>query len=318
MDSRTHVRRIVILLVVLVAAGLIVQRLLRPATFGEIGHYRAASLGEIAAKEPVHQTRSVCATCHGDIHDVHQKDVHWRVQCEVCHGPGDVHVRSHATATPGMAVPDAARMPKTYDRDGCLLCHRQLVARPRDFAQVDPVAHFAFLHVTEPETACIECHSPHEPLFLQEPVHEARLHPVVFECNDCHNEQPTRSHRDVADHPVIFECSDCHPSVAHDFAKRAHAFLRCTACHLYHPENEVSGRVYLNGGKRFCLLCHEQKPFKDASMPQIALPAHIEQMAPVMRRDPEPLLDDPESCLRCHFDFIHDAGLMRRLQEQER
>ena len=44
--------------------------------------------------------------------------------------------------------------------------------------------------MTDPETTCIECHSPHEPLFLLESVKQARIHPVIYECTDCHAEPP--------------------------------------------------------------------------------------------------------------------------------
>ena len=45
---------------------------------------------------------------------------------------------------------------------------------------------------------------------------------------------------------------------------------------------------------------------------------HFAEKAPVMRRDPAQLAADPAACLQCHFNQIHDADLVRRLQEQER
>ena len=123
----------------------------------------------------------------------------------------------------------------------------------------------------------------------------------------------------MEDHPTIFVCQDCHPSVVRDFQKHEHSFLRCTTCHLFSRENEISGRVFQNGNRQFCLLCHERKPFKDAEqVPQIDFVAHIEKQAPVMRRPAGPLLEDQAACLQCHFDYIHDPKLIRRLQEQER
>ncbi|MHC5005017.1 MAG: hypothetical protein ACYTJ0_18060 [Planctomycetota bacterium] len=290
MNPRAHVYRVFGLLALGFVGFLIVQRVLQPESFGQQGHFRADSVDEIAMREPVHQGRDSCAECHVEIHAVHQKDVHWSVQCEDCHGPGLAHMRYYRDNDPAVS-PDEATMPKEYTLE----------------------------HVTNPDTRCIECHSPHEPLFLIEPVSEARVHPTIFECDDCHSERPERSHKEVPDHPTIFVCGDCHPSVVRDFAKHQHAFLRCTACHLFHPENEVAGRLYQNGNSRFCLLCHEQKPFKDDErVPQIEHEAHILEKAPVMRREAGPLLEDPTACLQCHFDYIHDTALMRRLQEQER
>ncbi len=318
MSDTSHVRRMFTLLILAVVFGFVLQRLLQPVSFGELGHYRADSLADIMSLAAVHQGRASCAECHTEISKVHQKDIHWGVECEDCHGPGAAHVKHHRDADPAVSEAEA-RMPTEYTLEGCLFCHRKLAARPRTFAQIDPVEHYEFLRVTDPETRCIECHSPHEPLFLLEEVSEARVHPVIFECDDCHREVPEGGHKEVPNHPVIFVCRDCHPSVVRDFAKHEHSFLRCTACHLFHGENATSGRIFRNGSRRFCLLCHERKPFKDPDrLPQIVVAEHIQEMAPVMRRLPGPLLDDPTACLQCHFDYIHDGRLIRRLQEQER
>jgi hypothetical protein len=318
MDGTAHVRRVFALLALVVLVGFVAQRLLQPASFGLYGHYRAESLSDVSRQQPVHQGRMVCAECHADIHDLHQNDVHWGVECEDCHGPGLAHVRYHREGTAEIS-PDRARMPKEYTLEGCLFCHRKLAARPANFAQIDPLEHYEFLHVIDEKTQCIECHSPHQPLFLLDSVAEARIHPVIFECDDCHDAQPQSSHRDAPHHPTVFVCADCHPSVARDFAKHEHSFLRCTACHLFHAEDEVSTRIYRSGAKEFCLLCHARRPFKDETeMPQIVFAEHIREMAPIMRRQADDLLDDPTACLQCHFDYIHDSRLIRRLQEQER
>ncbi|MHC5115213.1 MAG: hypothetical protein ACYTGP_12385 [Planctomycetota bacterium] len=318
MNHQSHVRRVLVLLAAGIVTAFTAQRLMRPASFGVFGPYRADSLLEIVRREPVHLGRDACVACHAPIHDVHQKDVHRDVQCEVCHGPGNLHA-AHHRAGGEEDVPAEARMPTEYTLEGCLFCHRKLSARPTTFGQIDPREHYAFLHVTDPATRCVECHSPHEPLFLLEQVSDARVHPVIFECGDCHDTPPETSHKDVPDHPVIFVCADCHPSVVRDFETHEHAFLRCTACHLFRRESDIAGRVFQNGNRRFCLLCHERKPFKDADrVPQIVFAEHVAEMAPIVRRAPGPLLENPAACLQCHFDYIHDPALIRRLQEQER
>jgi hypothetical protein len=95
--------------------------------------------------------------------------------------------------------------------------------------------------------------------------------------------------------------------------------MRCTACHLYYRENETSGRIFKNSHQRFCLLCHEKRPFKDqVKLPQITLSEHLKEMSTVMRLGPEDLQDDTTICLKCHFDFVHDSKLIQRLREVER
>lgn len=310
MSKTSHVWRVLTLLIVVGIAGFGVQRLLRPRDFGKAGYYRLGSLYEIMNQTPVHQGKEVCNECHDDIYQVHEKDIHFDVKCEDCHGPGNRHVQRYLGGDESVSEQEAT-VPKEYTLEGCLFCHRKLAARPRTFPQVDPVEHLHFLHVDQPETRCVECHSPHEPLFLLTAVSEARIHPVIYECGDCHDTIPEEGHREVPDHPVIFVCGDCHPAVVQDFETREHAFLRCTACHLFHRESDTAGRIFKNGNRRFCLLCHEKKAFKNEDeLPQIVSSEHIAEMAEGMELNPDDLRGEPKVCLSCHFDYIHDSDLI--------
>ena len=316
MKSTSHVWRIFMFLIAIGILGFFARWILRPASFGEIGHYRADSLVEMLNLELVHQGKEVCRECHDTIYEIHEKDIHFSVQCENCHGPGNIHVKYHQGELE-LISKNLATMPKEYTLEGCLFCHRELLARPRTYAQVNRTEHYEFLHVTDEETNCIACHNPHEPLFLLDEVSQARVHPIIYECDVCHDIQPTRDYKEVEDHPVIFVCGDCHPAVVKDFTDHEHSFMRCTACHLYHPENETSGRIFKISNRRFCLLCHEEKPFKHKEqLPQIVWPEHLVKMAPVMRRNPDDLEHDATACLNCHFDSIHDSKLIGKLQEQ--
>jgi hypothetical protein len=303
-------RRVLALICLVDVAGFCAHRLLRPEGFGEIGHYRSASLDEIADRKKVHQGMEVCGECHDDVLEVHQKDIHFDVKCEDCHGPGNLHVPHHWDDD-GSISPDAASMPRKYTLEGCLFCHRMLSARPMTFPQIDPGEHYEFLAVKDPETRCIECHNPHEPLFLQTPVSDARIHPIISECTDCHEEAPAGDHRQAENHPVIFVCRDCHPATTRDFKNREHAFLRCTSCHLFHRENEGAGRIFKNGGSRFCVLCHEKESFKDEGrIPLIVSAEHVADEAAFQGIDPAELAADPRACLLCHLDAIHDSDLL--------
>ena len=317
-NTTQHAWRIFSLLFGAIILGLVVRWLVLPASFGELGHYRSGNLSENLNLEQIFQGKEVCGQdqCH-DIYSTHEKDVHFAVQCEICHGPGDIHVKYHKGEIE-LISKELAVMPKEYALEGCLFCHRKLSSRPRDFAQIDPEEHYEFLHITDKQIRCIECHDPHEPLFLMNSVSEARIHPAIYECDDCHDEPPEKDYKEVEDHPIIFACQDCHQAIANDFKKRAHAFLRCTGCHLYHRENDASGRIYKNGNKRFCLLCHEKKPFKDLDkLPQIELSEHLEKMPDIMRVEVGEIRDKDTACLTCHFNFIHDSNLIKTLREQK-
>ncbi len=302
-------------ILILAAAGFSAQHLFRPASFGKAGRYRYDSLEEIAAQPPVHRTKATCAGCHEDIAEVHGKDIHFGVQCEDCHGPGDRHVRFRKEKDPSVTAEEAT-MPREYTLEGCLFCHRRLAARPRTFPQIELAKHYEFLHVRDPRTRCIECHSPHEPLFLLTGVEEARIHPVIYECVDCHETKPEKPHTDAKHHPAIFTCGDCHAALVKDFEGREHSFMRCTNCHLFHRENDTAGRIFKDGNKSFCLLCHEKKPFKDPDgVHQIEPAKHIAAFAKRAGKDPDALEDDPRACLACHAEIIHDPDLMKKIGE---
>ena len=334
MKNNSHVKRVFALLILAVIVGFGVRELMLPDTFGIIGSYRANSLKDILKMKRIYQGKEACAPCHEN-YDVLKKDVHYDAQCENCHGPGNVHITQIETALNQNNIKPAesgkysqealkviskemAQMPKEYTLEGCLYCHRKLASRPHDFAQIDLKEHYQFLHVIDDSIRCVECHNPHEPLFLLHPVSEARIHPAIYECEYCHKDPLEKSYKDVENHPVIFECEDCHSAIVQDFKKREHAFMRCTGCHLYHRENETSGRIYKNGNKQFCLLCHEKKPFKDpVKLPQIDVAKHLEDMPEAMRKDAKSIMNSKTACLECHYNFIHDPDLIRVLREQK-
>jgi predicted CXXCH cytochrome family protein len=334
LKNNAHVKRIFALLIIAVILGFGIRQLMLPDTFGVIGHYRADSLKDILKLKRVYQGKEACAPCHENS-AILAKDVHFAVQCENCHGPGNIHIAQielvlkqknlkpdesgkYPKETLTVISQKMAQMPKEYTLEGCLYCHRKLDSRPRDFAQVDPKEHYKFLHVTDNSIRCVECHNPHEPLFLLDPVSNARIHPTIFECEQCHKERPKKSDKDVANHPPVFGCEDCHAAIVHDFKKREHAFMRCTQCHLFHRENDESGRIYKNSNKQFCLLCHEKKPFKDqAKLPQIDVSKHLEDMPQAMRKDAKSIMNSQTACMECHYNFIHDPELIRILREQK-
>jgi uncharacterized CHY-type Zn-finger protein len=133
------------LFVLLFAVFLVVRHFVVPKSFGEYGHYRGASIGEIAnlpVKFAGHQT---CENCHTDILDVKSKGKHAHVNCEACHGALANHA-DDPTIKP--VLPDTAVL--------CARCHTASAAKPKGFPQVVPAEHSNGL-------PCQTCHNPHSP-----------------------------------------------------------------------------------------------------------------------------------------------------------
>lgn len=305
----TFARRVFAILAVLVAAGLAVRWVLVPDDFGRDGTFRASAPQEEAAREPVHQGVEVCGRCHADERARHDKDVHVGVPCEDCHGPGAGHVKAREAGEPA----DRGYIFRELAPANCLACHRRLMARPTLFPTITVKEHYALVGVRDMGTRCQECHDPHQPLFLDRPAFEARIHPLIHSCSDCHRSASTPSNPadpGVANRPrpeghvAIFECRDCHADVVADASGKAHGSLDCRTCHPFHRDSDFSGRIYKNGSPQFCLMCHRDQPFKARDrMPLLAsFEAHLDDVA--QSED-----DRAKRCADCHLDeAIHSVA----------
>ncbi|MEI6562751.1 MAG: cytochrome c3 family protein [bacterium] len=288
-----HAYPVLVILFVLVTAGLTVRRLLVPKSFGEYGYFRADAMDDEKAIQPRHVGRAACVECHEDIAAIHAKDVHASVECETCHGVGGKHVKDNDVP---MARADA--------KNDCLVCHRQLDARPGSFPQVDWQKHYQFVGVNDPTTACVRCHSGHEPLYLDHDLRTARLHPLIQQCNSCHMGRTDETLKKPDTHPKIFQCDYCHADLAKSFAQGSHTKVSCTTCHLFIKETAFSGRIVRNTNPKFCLLCHRKEAFKgnaggkESGPPTIEWPAHIKDVS-------KDALDPNRPCVNCHQDQIH-------------
>jgi hypothetical protein len=139
--------RLALAFAVFISLFLFVRHLLVPATFGEYGHYRGASLIDNANIEIHYAGQEACFDCHQDIEDLKAQDVHSEIHCEICHGPGEKHVNSG----------EASDIIKPTGREFCGRCHSLNAAKPQSaIFQVDLSKHNVGKN-------CIECHNPHEP-----------------------------------------------------------------------------------------------------------------------------------------------------------
>ncbi len=174
--------KILIVIFTLMIGGLIAARhVMVPETFGDLGHYRAASVDSIAALPIRYAGERACIECHDDIGEVKTVSHHKGVSCEVCHGAAAIH------------ADDPDELPEVKkQRTLCSICHNYNPSRPTGFPQIDPAIHY-------PIKACITCHNPHEP--EPEPSENS------VECSACHGEIARTK---LVSHHAQIECTRCH------------------------------------------------------------------------------------------------------------
>ncbi|MHC4427284.1 MAG: cytochrome C [Planctomycetota bacterium] len=154
MEHTQHITRAVLLLIATVIVFATVRHFAVPDTFGDHGHYRFASVAEIAAKTPMHGGRGSCLECHADEADFAAEGPHRSISCEACHAPLGTHV---------VAGDVIAEMRTTRTHALCALCHQRLAARPPTFPQVHLAAHVVDKGGELTAEICLECHDAHDP-----------------------------------------------------------------------------------------------------------------------------------------------------------
>lgn len=141
-----HVVRLLSLLAAGLVLALVAKWLLTPESFYRFGHYRADSVVETAALEPVHMTSDYCEKCHDDRHAEWSAGNHKSVTCENCHGPAKGHPRGGKKKLPIPA--DSIRL--------CSQCHEAMAGRPAIQPQIVLAEH-------KQGAECAGCHNPHAP-----------------------------------------------------------------------------------------------------------------------------------------------------------
>lgn len=230
------IARLALVAVVAVLVLLAVRARLVPDTFGDIGHYRAASLDDAAALEPHYGGLALCAECHVDEAEVKAASFHRGLTCEGCHGAAAAHANDPTSSTPHIPT----------GRTECLRCHEFLAARPTGFPQIIERLH-------NPLEDCAVCHDPHDPTPPE----------VPGECSACHAEISRM--KSVSPHWSL-ECETCHDAPAlhrenpraylpkkptqREFCGQCHAIGTASAAEI--PRVDMAG----HGERYLCWQCH--------------------------------------------------------------
>ena len=123
-----HIKRLIMVFVVFIILFLILQHILKPVSFGKLGHYRELSIHENSIK-PLYYAGAVnCSNCHDSIHVIKAEGFHAQLNCEVCHGPGLKHAL-YAGQFKGRQLPDSLILTMPNERRDCAICHEINAAR---------------------------------------------------------------------------------------------------------------------------------------------------------------------------------------------
>ncbi len=166
-----HIKRLIIAFAIILVLFLVLRQVLKPDSFGEMGHYRSKAIQENVMKPRHYTVTDSCTRCHGNIRADKDKGFHSKLKCEVCHGPGLKHATFAGSYKKG-ELPDSLKLYKPVERKDCAICHRLNAARIKFQSdtinttmvhQIDPLKHNPGDPDTKEEFRCIECHNPHQP-----------------------------------------------------------------------------------------------------------------------------------------------------------
>jgi len=140
-----HIKRLLIIIVIVVAGFIAARFIFVPKDFYEYGHYRGGSIAENMGRPLNYAGSGACKDCHAERVANWVKARHKTVNCEDCHGALMKHTE------------DPSIQPiKPQGRKFCLLCHASNITKPRTFPQINSGSH-------NPGFNCADCHNPHNP-----------------------------------------------------------------------------------------------------------------------------------------------------------
>jgi hypothetical protein len=165
-----QIKRLISVFAIFIVLFLIMRQVLKPSSFGEIGHYRALAIQENKMKELKYAGSESCTKCHDDLRAEKAAGKHRQLKCEVCHGPGLKH-GLYVEKVNG-ELPDSLVLYKPVRRKDCAICHQINAARIKIqfdtinntmIHQINVLEHNLLDTDTKKEYKCIDCHNPHQP-----------------------------------------------------------------------------------------------------------------------------------------------------------
>src|SRR5450631_650115 len=108
-----------------------------PKSFGVYGHYRAASVEDIAAIHPTYLKADSFSSDYPKEYETWSTGIHKVVHCQICHiAVGNV--QNDAPLSAGSPHPATTALPMPSDsRKLCVKCHEKIAGRPDFMPQIE-------------------------------------------------------------------------------------------------------------------------------------------------------------------------------------
>lgn len=152
-----HIRRLIAILVIFALLFVGGKIIFHPKSFGVYGHYRAASVEDIAAPQPVYLNSDSFSTAYPKEYETWSTGIHKVVKCQVCHSPAGKSMSPASFATDAAHASSTALPVPSESRKLCVKCHEKIAGRPEFMPQIEVSSHAG-------ERQCTACHNPHSPL----------------------------------------------------------------------------------------------------------------------------------------------------------
>ncbi len=288
-SPRSHIYRLVLVLLLVLVGFLGVKRLATPQGWDYEAWFRRDALPQLQQQPALFGGNASCvdSSCHepSPSHEAKRsmlrQAVHDGLACEGCHGPVGAHVQD------GRKLAEA-RVDR--DNDLCLRCHRAMLGRAQKVAQFDRSNNKMHEMMAQDQTTrCGNCHDPHAPA------------PKKVAAQPTPQAEQAGAGSTAPQGELTCEGGGCHEPVDSHHARTeqlhgaVHKVLGCETCHGSMASHAAQGRKQADAQVRrdsgLCLMCHGGEPGPDQAVKQFDPEFQIHQAAGVTRET---------ACITCH------------------
>lgn len=286
---------------------------------GTVNAVRAAEPDAAAAPAYSKKGADTCLNCHDDpavatlFKTPHGSPVnarspfgHGQLQCESCHGPGDLHAKTKGkNRPPVIRFGKGSTTPVAVQNAQCIACHN------------GPTNHWTAGAHAANDVGCADCHSSHvakDPVLVKaqqtevcgtchkvqkNAQHMPSRHPLdegKMACTSCHQPHGTGTPAQLVKASVTETCTTCHAEKRGPFLWEHQPVAEdCGTCHS--PHGSTNASLLKARGPFLCQQCHEAAGHPSLNYTSNNLPGRGTPSAYVVNG----------SCMNCHSQ-VHGSN----------